>query len=479
MTSEKKRATIASIRPEDLILSYSTRKKTKPIWIVREQDKDRALRDLSVEHKNWLEATGWKPRHGAFAQLPGEGGECAGAVFCIGSGEKTDRSALAFGILSKGLPGGVYHFHSNPDDMELAALGWVLGAYNFDPYHTSKNSDHAQLKLPVDCDRGEILNIAEAVYLARDLINTPANDMGPDELEDAARKVAQKFKANMKVIKGEKLLKEDMNLIHAVGRASPREPRLIDLTWGPKSAAKVTIVGKGIVFDTGGLNLKPGNSMTLMKKDMGGAAAALGLGRMIMGAGLNVRLRVLLPTAENAVSGNAFRPGDVIKARNGTTVEIGNTDAEGRLVLADALAYADEETPETIISLATLTGAARVALGPDLPPFYTDDDEFAVQVEDAGLASADPVWRMPFWAPYDKMLASTISDVNHISNGPFAGSITAALFLKRFARNAARYAHFDIYGWTPTSKPGKPKGGEPQAARALLEALKKRHGLRR
>ena len=218
--------------------------------------------------------------------------------------------------------------------------------------------------------------------------------------------------------------------------------------------------------------------MALMKKDMGGAAAALALGRMIMGAKLNIRLRVLLPVAENSISGNAFRPGDVITARNGTTVEIGNTDAEGRLVLADALALADEETPDTVISLATLTGAARVALGPDLPPFYTDDDEFAAAVTDAGLATADPLWRMPFWQPYDNMLKGTVGDVNHISNGPFAGSITAALFLKRFVKNAARYAHFDIYGWTPESKPGKPKGGEPQAARALFETLKKRHGVR-
>ena len=479
MTADKRHSKIASARPEDHLLSHDSRKKSVPILLVSTDSNDKSLARLSDEHQSWLKANDWKASHGSYCVLPGARGEISAVVFCLGSGDKWDRSTLPFGILSKGLPAGIYHFESEPDDVELAALGWIMGAYDFDPYKAVNKSEHAILKLPRGCDQKKLLNIAEAIYLGRDLINTPANDMGPDEMEDAARLVARKFKASIKVIEGDKLLKEDLNLIHAVGRASNRAPRLIDISWGPKNAAKVTLVGKGIVFDTGGLNLKPGNSMTLMKKDMGGAAASLALGRMIMGAGLNIRLRILLAVAENSVSSNAFRPGDIIPARNGTTVEIGNTDAEGRLVLADALSLADEEAPETVISLATLTGAARVALGPDLPPFYTDDDEFADQIVEAGLATADPLWRMPFWMPYDKMLASPISDVNHISNGPFAGSITAALFLKRFVRNAASYAHFDIYGWTPTAKPGKPKGGEPQAAMALLETLKRRHGLRK
>ena len=478
MTSDNNQSTTSLIRPADTIVTENSKKNSKPIWILNETGKDGGLASLADRHKTWLKSNDWKPHHGNIAILPDEMGAVEGAVICIGTPESQDQSALIFGALPKKIPTGTYHFEGELDDPERAVLGWMLGAYDYDPYKTTTKNSVPKLRLPHGCDRQKMLNIAESVYLGRDLINAPANDMGPDEMEAAARKVAGDYKATIKIIKGAKLLKEDMRLIHAVGRASDREPRLIDISWGPKSATKITLVGKGIVFDTGGLNLKPGNSMTLMKKDMGGAAAALTLGRMIMAEKLNIRLRILLPIAENSISANAFRPGDVIKARNGTTVEIGNTDAEGRLVLADALALADEEIPDTIISLATLTGAARVALGPDLPPFYTDDDEFAEEITGAGLATADPLWRMPFWRPYDNMLKSSISDVNHISNGPFAGSITAALFLKRFVKNAGIYAHFDIYGWTPKSKPGKPMGGEPQAARALLETLKKRYGTR-
>jgi len=479
MTSDETPSITSHVRPADTILSQGSRKKSKPIRIINEQHRDKGVSHLSERHQTWLKANGWKPKHGRHQLLPDEKGGLEGVVYCLGVGDKTDQSSLNFGALPKALPEGIYHFDGELDDPFLASLGWVLGAYEYDPYKSGSKKDRPVLKLPAGCDRDQLLNIADAVYLGRDLINTPANDMGPDELEDAARAMARTFKAGVKVIRGARLLSEDLRLIHTVGRASAREPRLIDITWGAKSAPMVTLVGKGIVFDSGGLNLKPGNSMALMKKDMGGAAAALALARMIMGARLDLRLRILLSVAENSISGNAYRPGDVITARNGTTVEIGNTDAEGRLVLADALALADEETPDTIISLATLTGAARVALGPDLPPFYTDDDDFALEVTEAGLRTADPVWRMPFWRPYDKLLAGSVGDVNHISNGPFAGSITAALFLKRFVVNADRYVHFDIFGWTPTSKPGKPKGGEPHAARALLETLKQRFGPRR
>jgi leucyl aminopeptidase len=261
-------------------------------------------------------------------------------------------------------------------------------------------------------------------------------------------------------------------MIHAVGRASQRPPRLIDMTWGSAQAPRVTLVGKGICFDTGGLDIKPASSMLLMKKDMGGAATALALAHMIMANGLDVRLRVLIPAAENSVAGNAYRPGDVLESRAGKTVEIGNTDAEGRLVLADALALADEERPETLLSFATLTGAARVALGPELPAFYTDDDQFAAAIAAGGDRVGDPAWRMPFWSGYEPTLDSPVADMNNVSEGAFAGSVTAALFLRRFVKGAGRFGHFDIYGWRPANKPLGPKGGEVQGARAAFEVLR-------
>ena len=373
MKSEDRRSAISTRTPENTVLPADSRKKSKPIWIIYEQDSDQGLAQLSSPHQTWLKSSGWKARHAKYAILPDENGNMSGAVFCVGPAGKTDQSALPFGVLPKALPAGIFHFETMPDDIDRAVLGWLLGSYAFDRYKTRNKSEWPVLKLPRGYNRNQIMEIARSVYLGRDLINTPANDMGPEEMEKAARDVAKHFKARVLVTQGDRLLAEDLPLIHAVGRASDRAPRLIDITWGPKQAPTVTLIGKGIVFDTGGLNLKPGNSMALMKKDMGGAAAALALARMIMAARLDIRLRILLPVAENAVSGNAFRPGDVIKARNGTTVEIGNTDAEGRLVLADAIALADEDAPDTIITLATLTGAARVALGPDLPPFYTDD----------------------------------------------------------------------------------------------------------
>jgi leucyl aminopeptidase len=263
-------------------------------------------------------------------------------------------------------------------------------------------------------------------------------------------------------------------MIHAVGRASAIAPRLIDLTWGDPAAPKVTLVGKGVTFDTGGLDIKPSASMLLMKKDMGGAATALAAARMIMGERLPVRLRLLVPAVENAISGASFRPGDILRSRKGLSVEIGNTDAEGRLVLADALALADEEAPELIADFATLTGAARVALGPDLPAFFSTDDAFAAEIAETGMRINDPVWRLPLWPPYEEMLASRIADINHVSGGPFAGSVTAALFLKRFVEKARIYAHFDLFAWTPTAQPGRPQGGEAQVARLIFETIERR-----
>jgi leucyl aminopeptidase len=317
--------------------------------------------------------------------------------------------------------------------------------------------------------------MADAAVMARDLINTPSNDMGPAELELATRQLAERFGATFGCIVGDDLVKQNFPLIHAVGMASARPPRLIEFSWGDPSHPKVTLVGKGVCFDTGGLDLKPSSGMLIMKKDMGGAANILALAQMVMDAKLKLRLRVLIPAVENAVAGNAFRPLDIFKSRKGTTVEIGNTDAEGRLILADALALADEEKPELLIDMGTLTGAARVALGPDLPPFYTDDETLALDVARCAKAENDPLWRMPLWPPYDSWLDSKVANINNAPSGTFAGSITCALFLQRFVEHAKSWLHVDIYAWTPQAKPGRPEGGECQAARAIYKLLSERY----
>ncbi len=315
--------------------------------------------------------------------------------------------------------------------------------------------------------------------LTRDLINTPTQDMGPADLEQATQDLAAAFDAKITTIEGNDLLKQNHPMIHAVGRAADlpkRAPRLIDMRWG-NSGPQLTLVGKGVCFDTGGLNLKPGGSMGLMKKDMGGAATVLGLAQMIMALGLKMHLRVLIPAVENAVSGDAFRPGDILTSRKGLTVEVNNTDAEGRLVLADALSLADEDTPDLIISMATLTGAARVAVGPDLSPFYATSPEDADAIRKGARTAADPVWELPLWAPYEAMIEPGIADLDNAPKGGFAGSITAALFLNRFVTDTPRYMHFDIYGWNPTAAPARPKGGVGMGARAILAALPELLGL--
>jgi leucyl aminopeptidase len=314
------------------------------------------------------------------------------------------------------------------------------------------------------------------VYLARDLINTPANDMGPAELEYAARALAARHGASVNVLVGEELLNANFPLIHAVGRAADRPPRLIDLTWGDAARPKVTLVGKGVCFDTGGLDIKPESGMLNMKKDMGGAASMLALAHMVMAHGLKIRLRVLVPAVENSISGAAFRPRDIYRSRKGLTVEIGNTDAEGRLILADALALADSEEPELIADMATLTGAARVALGTEVVPFYTDDETLAAEVARFAGAENDPLWRLPLWQPYEQLLDSKVADTNNVSAGSFAGSITAALFLRQFVTAAKAWLHCDIYAWNQTTRPGRPEGAECQAARALYALLVERYG---
>ncbi len=434
------------------------------------------LAALEPAERRWVEARGWSPAQGAVLALPGEGGSIGAVLFATGGEDWAATSPMLTGVLPSLLPPGDYRFEAKLPNPELGALGFLAGAYRFTRYKTSNGQKPSRLVLPEGADRDRVLALAEALYVGRDLINTPASDMGPAELEAAARGLATAFGGSIKVTEGSSLLADNFPMIHAVGRASDRLPRLIDLRWGSERAPKVTIVGKGICFDTGGLNIKPGSGMSLMKKDMGGSAAALAFALLVMRAGLPMRLRVLIPAADNSIAGNAFRPGDVLTSRNGMTVEIGNTDAEGRLVLADALSLADEEAPDYLITLATLTGAARVALGPDLPPLYADDDAFAGKLLKAGDAVGDPLWRMPFWANYDKLLKSNVADVSHISEGTFAGSVTAALFLKRFVKDAKRFAHLDIYAWVPREQPGRPQGGEPQAARALFEFFRQELG---
>ncbi|MCA0054717.1 MULTISPECIES: leucyl aminopeptidase family protein [unclassified Mesorhizobium] len=419
----------------------------------------------------WARANGFSGEAGRTLIVPAENGALGGALFGIGDGE----GALAVGALAKSLAEGDWHFTSAPAEPELAAIALALGGYVFTRYG-KKPGKALRFELPAGVEAKRVRRIVEGVFLTRDLVNTPTSDMGPDELEKAVRALAEIHKAEVSVIKGDDLIKQNFPMIHAVGRASSSAPRLIDMGWGSRSAPKVTLVGKGVCFDTGGLDIKPSSGMLLMKKDMGGAANVLGLASMIMASGLHVRLRVLIPAVENSIAGNAFRPGDVLASRKGMSVEIGNTDAEGRLVLGDALALADEEEPQLLVDMATLTGAARVALGPDLPPFYTSDEALASELTTASLAVEDPLWRMPLWRPYDAKLSSKIADINNVTTDGFAGSITAALFLKRFVEKTASWAHFDIFAWNPADRPHGPAGGEAQGIRALERVISKRFG---
>lgn len=356
-----------------------------------------------------------------------------------------------------------------------AALGWALGTYVFDRY-TKSPAPEAELVWPEKADRGAVLGAASSIALTRDLINTPSSDMGPVEFAAEARKLAREFKAKFNVIVGDDLLKKNYPMVHAVGRASDRAPRLVDFTWGNARHPKVTLVGKGVCFDSGGLDLKPASGMKLMKKDMGGAANVLGLARMIMMAKLPVRLRVLVPAVENSVSGDAFRPLDVLTSRAGITVEIGNTDAEGRLILADALYEAASEDPALILDFATLTGAARVALGPELPVMFANDDSLAADLSKYGEAAGDPVWRLPLWKPYRRTLNSKVADLNNIGEMPQGGAITAALFMNEFVKESVPWAHFDIMAWNSSSRPGRPAGGEAMAIRAAFGTIAARFG---
>lgn len=444
-----------------------------PLHAVEDGDLKAWLAKRPPHESHWLAQCGFAAKSAELRPIPDEAGGIA--CYVLGLGKGGDPLALA--SFSENLPSGTYALGDVPQDVggARAALAWLLGSYAFDRYRKAAPAN-PKLVLPDDVDGAEISRIAEGVFLARDLINTPSNDMGPEELAAAAAALAKRHRAKLSVIVGDALLKANYPLVHTVGRASSRVPRLIDFTWGRAGAPKVTLVGKGVCFDSGGLDLKPSSGMLTMKKDMGGAATVLGLAHMVMDAKLDMRLRVLIPAVENSVSGNAYRPGDVFASRKGLTVEIGNTDAEGRLVLADALAEADMETPELLIDVATLTGAARGATGMELPPFFTDDEALAGDIMRHSRDVHDPLWRLPLWRGYESAIASPIADLNNSPDYNLAGAITAALFLNRFVERAKTWVHFDIAAWVDRPRPGRRKGAEANAARALYALLKERYG---
>ncbi|WP_333794849.1 leucyl aminopeptidase family protein [Hyphomicrobium sp.] len=470
-----------TLSPTDVLILHDTADPSIPIRLVSDAAPVSESDAFDDAAKRWLEATRFTKAAKKQALIPNGDGTLAAVAFGLGNGAAGDPSGpseLLVGQLSASLPPGLYHLAEETPHAALAAIAWGLGAYRFRRYKSgTQNGAPPRLKIPAGLDYQAIVSQVDAVWKGRDLINTPASDLGPEEIEAAAARLARDHGATLESTVGDELLAKGFRMIHAVGRASPRAPRLIDLRWqkpgGSATAPTLTLVGKGITFDTGGLDIKPASGMLLMKKDMGGAATALTLAELIMSAGLDVRLRVLIAAAENSIAGDAFRPGDVLLSRAGKTVEIGNTDAEGRLVLADALSLADDEAPDSVLVFATLTGAARVALGPDLPAFFTDDDAFAADLVAEAAAVGDPLWRMPLWPGYERHLDSEIADMNNVYESPFAGSITAALFLKRFVSKARRFAHFDLYGWRPAARPLGPKGGEPQTARAIFSLLAK------
>lgn len=433
--------------------------------------------DFAEEHgarlSNWARSQDFKAQAGRVMLVPGDSGATELAVLGTGA----DDDILIFGAAADRLPAGDYRLANEPTiTAASAALGFALGSYVYQTFKLGRpRAEKARLLVAADA-LGASLSKAEAIFMARDLINAPSNVMGPVELEGAARDVATRHGASVTTVEGGDLISANYPMIHAVGRASVRTPRLIDMTWGDPLAPKVTLVGKGVCFDSGGLDLKSAAGMAMMKKDMGGAACVLGLAHLIMAAKLPVRLRVMIPAVENAVSGDAYRPGDVLTSRKGLTVEIGNTDAEGRLVLADALADADDEAPGLLVCMATLTGAARVATGFELPPFFTHDDELASSLAALAASQQDPMWRLPLWKNYDSWIDGKVADITNSADSSYAGAITAALFLNRFVTQTKSFVHFDIAAWTDKPRPGKPSGAEANCVRALFALLENRFG---
>lgn len=449
-----------------------------PIHLLYEDDLDQWRTAQDEATRNWSSANCFKAERGKQLVVPGSHGRPAAVI--VGLGRRNPREELscwAAAAIPDRLPDGDYHLAEAlpPRLATQFAFGWAYGQYKFERYRRANPQHAVHLRPPAEADAAEVTRLKSATALARDLINTPANDLSPEALAQAAVEVARRYGARHRVVIGDDLLKERFPAIHAVGRAASVAPRLVDIEWGDPAHPKVSLVGKGVCFDSGGLDIKPGASMLLMKKDMGGAAVALALAQLVMDAKLPIRLRLLLPTVENAISANAYRPGDVLGTRKGLTVEIGNTDAEGRVILCDALALADEEKPELLIDMATLTGAARVALGPELPALFTPDDALARELSDIAAQQGDPVWRMPLWNAYEDELSSKIADINNVSSSSFSGAIFGALFLQRFVTEARSWAHLDLYAWNGKDRPGRPVGAEPQTVRALYAFLKHRY----
>ena len=444
-----------------------------PLLPVPESGFDAWLEWQDESLRRWLATAGFKAKPGSFNLIPGLDGQLQKVVAGIASAD----DLWALGGLPANLPEGDYVLDAalEPRQRKRLTLGWALGAYQFTRYKAPKRA-MARLAFDPVCDAGYIQRQVEAVTLARDLINTPAEDMMPEHLAEATQALGQEFGATVEQIIGEELLARNFPVIHAVGRASAHPPRLLDLRWGDPAHPRITLIGKGVCFDSGGLDLKPANAMRLMKKDMGGAATALGLARLIMSSGLPVRLRVLVAAVDNAVAGNAFRPGDVLRSRQGLTIEIHNTDAEGRLILCDALAEAGSEQPAAMLDFATLTGAARVALGTEVPALFCNDETLATGLLAAAEREQDPFWRLPLHQPYRELLDSKIADIANASESSYAGAITAALFLKEFVPAGMPWAHFDLMAWNLKTQPGRPEGGEAMALRAVFAWLEQRYG---
>ncbi len=451
----------------------------RPIWLVGEQGLSNWLELQPQSVRAWVRTHGFQAERQKLLLVPtATGDSIAGALLGLGpTSELSEPTIWTSAGLPDRLPPGRYRFAGTFSvwGATQLTLGWEYGSYRFSRYRKPAAETPA-LVIPAGADLEYVRLAGEALAEARDLINTPANDLGPAELGEAVQRLALQHEAECRIIIGEDLLRQNFPLIHEVGKGSAREPRLIDMRWGKRGAPQVTLVGKGVCFDTGGLDIKPSAGMLLMKKDMGGAALTLALARMLMESDAPVQLRLLIPAVENSVSGRSFRPGDVLKSRQGLTVEVGNTDAEGRLVLADALAEADREEPELLIDLATLTGAARVALGPELPAIYSNPPELATELRQVGEQEADPMWPMPLWAGYDDDLASRVADLNNVSTTQFAGSIIGALFLKRFVTRTRDWLHADVYAWNAKERPGRPVGADPHTVRALYRLIRQRFG---
>jgi leucyl aminopeptidase len=439
-----------------------------PLTIVREKEIERWARSQPENIRNWVSATGFAAKPGTFCLLPDPSGRLTRAL--VGMEAGLDRWSMA--AMPSALPPRLYQLDADtaPSDCFGAAFGWAIGGYAFSRYRRDERR-LSRLIWPGEVDAGEIRRQVGAMVMARDLINTPAEDMGPAELAAAARSLAKRFRAKFSVVVGDDLLRKNYPSIHAVGRASSRPPRLIDMRWG-REGPMLVLVGKGVCFDSGGLDLKSSAAMRLMKKDMGGAALVLGLAQAIMSSNIGIRLRVLIPAVENSVSGNAYRPLDVIRTRKGQTIEIGDTDAEGRVILCDAIAEADSARPDLIIDAATLTGSARVALGADLPALFCNDDELADLLLKHGRLEADPLWRLPLHPGYRRMLDSRVADINTVSEGPHAGAITAALYLQEFVSPGTKWMHIDTLAWNMRDRPGRPEGGEALGLRALLSFVR-------